>query len=155
MIVCGDLLGLGGMTMKKNFVLLIVACIFFFSACDNTGNVLPTPPEQLSSSPKQQLCKNAHSFAADSNLCTVCGAEYYAETLEFTLADTRDYYIVSSIGTCTRTIIKVPESYKGKPVAAIAENAFSGITESTSLPLASFRMYSAPPLWREEKVNTA
>ena len=65
-----------------------------------------------------------HSFPNDADICTVCGGEYYASTLEFTLNATQDAYILSGRGTCTRTVITVPASYRGLPVTQIGQRAF-------------------------------
>ena len=65
-----------------------------------------------------------HSFPNDADHCAVCGGEYYASTLEFTLNETQDAYILSGRGTCTRTVITVPASYRGLPVSQIGPDAF-------------------------------
>ena len=51
--------------------------------------------------------------------------------LDFKL--TGDHYTVTGMGDCTDKEIKIPESYEGKPVQAIAANAFWGKTDITSL----------------------
>ena len=65
-----------------------------------------------------------HSFPDNADYCALCGGEYYLSTLEFTLNQTQDGYILSSRGTCTRTVITVPETYQGLPVTQIGMGAF-------------------------------
>lgn len=45
------------------------------------------------------------------------------------------YYVLSGIGTCTDTDIVVPSEYEGKPVKAIADSAFFGNADITSVVL--------------------
>ena len=65
-----------------------------------------------------------HTFPDDADTCAICGGEYYASTLEFTLNETQDAYILSGRGTCTRTVIIVPATYQGLPVTQIGPDAF-------------------------------
>ena len=50
----------------------------------------------------------------------------YSIGLAYTLSDDETYYIVSGIGTCTDTDIKIPPKYKGLPVREVGESAFAG-----------------------------
>ena len=81
------------------------------------------------------VCQNdserePHNFV--NGVCSVCNYDSrYSWELDFTLAG--GYYSVTGIGDCTDKEIKIPESYEGKPVKAIAANAFWGKTEITSL----------------------
>lgn len=121
--------------MKKYFILIITALILLsLTACGEQQPSLPQPPASTESSsvaPSSTAkptdpCANGHSFAEDSDICALCGANYYAETLEFTLNDTRDSYSLSGLGSCERNVLKVPETYKGCPVTAVASRAFYG-----------------------------
>ena len=84
---------------------------------------------------KCSICQNEserepHNFV--EGICSVCNYDSrYSWELDFTL--TGDYYTVSGMGDCTDKEIKIPESYEGKPVQAIAANAFWGKTDITSL----------------------
>ena len=121
--------------MKRKYLLLpIFVILIFLTACKqpNMEHTGPLNTNSGTSSSKVQTCKKSHSFTDDSRLCTVCGADYYAETLEFKLADTRDSYILTGIGTCDRSIIIVPERYHDKPVLVIADGALSGRASSDS-----------------------
>jgi hypothetical protein len=66
-----------------------------------------------------------HSFPDNADHCALCGGEYYLSTLEFTLNQTQDAYILSNRGTCTRTVITVPATYRGLPVTQVGMGAFS------------------------------
>ena len=83
---------------------------------------------------KCSVCQNEserepHNFV--EGICSVCNYDSrYSWELDFTL--TGDYYTVTGIGDCTDKEIKIPESYEGKPVKAIAANAFWGQTGITS-----------------------
>ena len=70
-------------------------------------------------------CTKGHLFPDNAEICQRCGANYFSATLEFTLNDSRDSYIVSGLGTCERAVIKVPADYKGLPVTGIGDGAFS------------------------------
>ena len=84
---------------------------------------------------KCSVCQNEserepHNFV--EGICSVCNYDSrYSWELDFTL--TGDHYTVSGMGDCTDKEIKIPESYEGKPVKAIAANAFWGKTDITSL----------------------
>ena len=74
--------------------------------------------------------REPHKFV--DGICSVCNYDNrYSFELDFKL--TGDYYTVTGMGDCTDREIKIPESYEGKPVKAIAANAFWGKTEITSL----------------------
>ena len=84
---------------------------------------------------KCSVCQNEserepHNFV--DGVCSVCNYDSrYSWELDFTL--TGDYYTVTGIGDCTDKEIKIPESYEGKSVKAIAANAFWGQTGIASL----------------------
>ncbi|MBQ8772552.1 MAG: leucine-rich repeat protein, partial [Clostridia bacterium] len=63
-----------------------------------------------------------HNF--ENDICTVCGAEIGSEGLAFSLSEDGAYYIVSGIGTCIDTNIKIPSTYNGRSVRGIAAYAF-------------------------------
>ena len=84
---------------------------------------------------KCTVCQNdserePHNFV--DGVCSVCNYDSrFSFELDFTL--TGDYYSVTGMGECSDKEIKIPESYEGKPVKAIAANAFWGKTEIISL----------------------
>ena len=78
---------------------------------------------------QENYTKLGHKYVDD--ICTVCGAEYFSEGLAYTEID--GSYIVTSIGECTDTEIKIPAIYKGLPVTAIDDSAFGGRTAITSV----------------------
>ena len=84
---------------------------------------------------KCAVCQNdserePHNFI--DGICSVCNYDSrFSFELDFKL--TGDHYTVTGMGDCTDKEIKIPESYEGKPVQAIAANAFWGKTDITSL----------------------
>lgn len=66
------------------------------------------------------------AFYVHYDVCSQCDANYYAETLEFTLNDSCDSYSLSGLGSCDRTVLRVPKTYKDLPVTAVAARAFYG-----------------------------
>lgn len=77
--------------------------------------------------------------------CTICGTVTKQETipmiipssegLEYKLNSDYVTYSVSSIGTCTSEAIFISDTYDGKPVTGIAENAFENCDFITSVTL--------------------
>jgi len=121
--------------MKKIQALLVMlACLILLASCGEQSPSLSLPTASSTSpsiSPSSTAkpvgpCADGHSFTDDSDVCARCGANYYAETLEFTLTDTRNAYALSGPGSCERTVIKVPDTYNGRPVTAVASFAFFG-----------------------------
>ena len=64
---------------------------------------------------------------------TVTGFEEIEKTenLAYKLNDDGSGYTVTGIGTCTDKDVIIPETYRGKPVVAIGEGAFAGVTLET------------------------
>lgn len=73
------------------------------------------------------VAKIDHTFV--NGTCN-CGT---IESLKFTLSSDSKYYILSGIGTYTKTDIVIPEKYNGLPVKEIAANAFHSNTAITSV----------------------
>ena len=69
------------------------------------------------------------------NICTICGGVKYSEGLTYSLSSGATSYTVTGIGTCTDTVIVIPGVYKGVPVTAIANSAFEGNKNITSVEL--------------------
>lgn len=63
--------------------------------------------------------------------CVGCGRSYYAEGLSYTKQG--NTYVVSGLGTCTDTEIRIPPTYKELKVVGIADGAFSGNTAITEV----------------------
>ena len=53
-----------------------------------------------------------------------CGESAGTEGLEYELSSDGSYYILTSMGVCTDKEVTVAEKHDGKPVKAIAEEAF-------------------------------
>ena len=116
--------------MKKiTLILLLLAAIMTFCACGSGDDNIPTGVNQTKpvTKPATQVCKDEHTFTEDSDTCSVCGTDYYSANLEFSLSNSRDYYTLVGLGTCTRTVVRVPATHKGKPVTAIATTAFNSV----------------------------
>ena len=69
---------------------------------------------------------DVHDLPEGADACTLCGLDYYSASLQFRLNSTKDGYIVTGIGSCTRTKLVIPATYKGLPVTEIGNSAFSG-----------------------------
>ena len=67
-------------------------------------------------------------------VCTVCGNVYYSKGLAFEL-NSDGTYTVTGIGTCANSELYIPPTFEGAPVVGIAEGAFEGITDLTSVIL--------------------
>ncbi len=57
----------------------------------------------------------------------------YTNGLSFELNEAGDGYVVTGIGSATDTELVFPKTYEGKPVMAIADNAFEDNTSITSI----------------------
>lgn len=111
--------------MKKVMLIFgILLLAFCFAACSGQ-NDLPTLPNPTTQGPTVNPCVDGHTFNDTSDTCEKCDANYYDETLEFTLSENREYYIVSGLGTCTRTVIRVPAVHANKPVSELSSSAFN------------------------------
>lgn len=116
--------------MKKLAVLFILLMsVLALAACGNQGSVdfspLPNPTKPV---PTEHPCKDGHAFVDTEQLCTRCGADYYAETLVMKLSVTRDYFIVDGLGTCQRDEIIIPSTYKGLPVRELSSSSFNAVS---------------------------
>lgn len=61
--------------------------------------------------------------------CVNCNIAYSVEeSLEFTISDNGEYYIITGIGTCIDTNLVIPSEYKGLPVKEIGNYAFQNCT---------------------------
>ena len=121
---------------KTALFLTLIALVLALCACGpevpagthkpaNAGNSSSTRP---SSNIKTDECKDGHTFTDTGVACEKCGIDYFSATLEFKLNDTRDSYTLIGLGTCTRTVIHVPETYKNKPITEIATTAFNAVS---------------------------
>lgn len=102
---------------------------------------------------KQEVVPAAHSYvdtvvpptaAADgytTHTCSACGDSYTDSViitegsagLVFELNSDGTAYTLKSLGTCTDTEIYLPASYKGLPVSAVGDRAFTGTDASLSI----------------------
>ncbi len=60
------------------------------------------------------------------------------KTFNFSYAsviDDDDYYVLTGIGTCTDKVVVVPSEYNGKPVKAVADECFEGLSTMEGLIL--------------------
>ena len=88
------------------------------------GGNLSTDP---SDSKPAGACLNGHDYTGDAANCLACGVDYFSATLQFKLTDDRKSYIVTGLGSCTRSEINVPATHNGKPVIELGSTAFSGV----------------------------
>lgn len=75
--------------------------------------------------------KAEHTFI--DNVCTVC--DYTNRELAFSLSADGTYYVVTGMGTCTDTELEIPSAHGGKPVSGIADEAFDGCDDLTSIAI--------------------
>lgn len=115
--------------MKKFTVLFILLItVLAFTACGKQGNIDFSPlPNYSKPAPTEHECKDGHNFVDSEQLCTRCGADYFAETLVMKLSVTRDYFIVDGLGTCQRTEIVIPTTYMGLPVRELSTSSFNAV----------------------------
>ena len=115
--------------MKKPlFMFLILSTLLLVLSACGSGQLASTPAGTTTTQQPQPNCDvEGHDFSKDPDVCGKCGMNYFAATLKFTMiAYSRDGYILMGTGTCDRTEIVVPETYKNKPVKEISNNAFKG-----------------------------
>lgn len=67
------------------------------------------------------------------NKCSVCGAYKPTEGLEYVLFDDEESYYCAGMGTSKETDIVIADTYNGKPVKYIAEEAFCDNKSLTSV----------------------
>ena len=117
--------------MKKSFVLLLTLCIMLsiivLSGCRITVTI---DPIELTNPPLTEPITCIHSWVEDK--CSICDKLKPSEGLTFTLGSI-DYYIVTSVGTCTDTNIVIPDTYNDLPVKGIDNWAFYGCDSLTSV----------------------
>ncbi|MBQ8292514.1 MAG: leucine-rich repeat protein [Bacilli bacterium] len=70
-----------------------------------------------------EIEKVDHNFD-ELNKCEVCGDYKEHVGLNYTINASSDGYILTSLGTCTDTVINIPSMYNGLPVVEIGNNAF-------------------------------
>ena len=80
----------------------------------------------------EQIAALGHNYVNDS--CTMCG-EKISEGLQYRLSSDETYYLVSGIGTCTDTDVRIPSMHNGLPVTSIGDWAFKGCDSLTSITI--------------------
>ena len=105
--------------MKKRFLSILIALVISVLSVVTLASC------------GDKICE--HTF--DNGACTLCGASTPSEGLKYKLASDGDYYIVSSIGTCTDTKIVIPATYNGMPVYQVGVDAFKNNTKITEVEI--------------------
>ena len=117
--------------MKKLIVVILLCILVALMAGCDAGQLAvpsqPTSPSQPEPTQPEQLCADGHAFSEETDLCNVCGMEYYAATLAFELREDGKSYALVGIGSCSRDVIRVPETYMGKPVTEIGDRALANM----------------------------
>lgn len=121
--------------MKKLTALLMTLCIMAgFCAC-GTEDQVSTAPTTGNHTTEASRNTDTDVTTPDSTEEAATPSEVtepFSESLEYTLSG--DTYCVSSIGSCTDSVVIIPELYNGLPVTAISEDVFrnnASITEIT------------------------
>lgn len=66
----------------------------------------------------------AHGHSFENSVCGNCGISEFSQGLKYALNSGGTYYIVTGIGACTDTELRIPEEYNGLPVKEVKERAF-------------------------------
>ena len=130
--------------MKRRYLLaVILLAVLCFGACSQPQPTIGSKPTtKPSTNPTTSAtqntkpdstpdCYKGHTFVDDSDFCTVCGENYYDVTLKFKISESREYYTVAGIGTCERSVVKIPEYHYDIPVIGIEKLAFAAEDPST------------------------
>ena len=72
---------------------------------------------------QQSIPALGHSF--QDGVCTRCGVGEHSLGMEYTLSADGSYYILTGMGTCKDSHVKIPEIYEGLPVREIGEGALT------------------------------
>ena len=82
----------------------------------------------------EEIAPMGHEFI--DGYCKDCGLSEFSEGLAFTLSSDGTGYILSGIGTCTDTDLRINETYNGLPVAEISPLVFNNnkIIKSVNIP---------------------
>ena len=80
----------------------------------------------------REIAALGHDYV--NGICTVCG-EKISEGLQYRLSSDETYYLVSGIGTCTDTDVRIPSMHNGLPVTSIGDWAFKGCDSLTSITI--------------------
>ena len=88
--------------------------------CNKTGKEVSTC--ENCGATNTRVLDPLHKFTNKSN-CTICGTDYFSQGLQYELR--ADGYAVYSEGKCTDRNVVIPSTWQGKPVTAIAKDAFN------------------------------
>lgn len=111
-------------TLTKTIVSGLLACVclfslFAFTACsggtlDYTDGLTPSQGLEF-----EHISDNGKTFSLS-----------YASEI-----DDDDYYVLTGIGSCADAVVVVPSEYDGKPVKAVADECFEGLSTMEGLIL--------------------
>lgn len=77
---------------------------------------------------EQKTVYGSHQYK--DGTCVWCGKTHdstdYSEGLEYSMKDDKSGYILTGLGTCTDSIIRIPETYQGLPVTEISPEILRG-----------------------------
>ncbi len=79
----------------------------------------------------EDIPANGHSF--ENGVCGDCGVTEFSQGLEYALNSDGTYYIVTGIGTCTDTELRIPEDHNGLPVKEVNGWAFNRLDDIVSV----------------------
>lgn len=92
------------------------------AGCEETGLTEGSHCNDCGAVLKAQEETKAGGHEYENGKCTRCGKRRESEGLEYIVTD--GGYAVNGLGGCTDEAVIIPETYDGKPVTAIAQNAF-------------------------------
>lgn len=82
-----------------------------------------------------EIAALGHKEDANTTVCSVCGITVGTKGLNYAYDPACEGYSVSGIGTATGNKIIIASKYNGKPVTSIADGAFSGCGDLTSITI--------------------
>lgn len=118
---------------KENCAHTYIAIVSVEATCTTNGEVVYSC-NKCGDTKTQSHAAFGHTVS--DGWCVLCGMQANAsEGLEYRYSSELGGYIVTGIGTCTDTIIKISDTYKEKPVVMIGEKAFKGCGDIKSVEI--------------------
>ena len=105
------------------------------ATCTETGLTDGKKCEICKAITVEQTIVNKKNHDYVNFVCTICKNEKISEGLKYTLSSDKTHYIVSGIGSCDDTEIRIPNTYNDLPVTNIEAGAFADCTDIVSIDI--------------------
>lgn len=121
---------------RRRLVILTVACVLAVAAIAATVAILiqhrknQIPDQVPAIKPGEGVTIGSSNDEKDETETEYSDIKQ-SEGLKFELSSDGNGYVVTGIGNCMDKDIVIPEEYKGKPVIAIGDGAFAGVSIET------------------------